>query len=180
MRELELNRAFTLIEPGPVTMITTSDKGRHNIMTLTWHVVLEFEGRFAIMTGPWNYSYHALMKNKECVINIPPIELIEKTIGVGTTSGSDTDKFVRFGLTPRHSELIAPPAIEECIAGIECRVTDHIEKYDLIILDAVRAWAVPGYKDRRMFHYRGDGTFIADGEHFDYRKEMRSKLAPGV
>ena len=180
MKELSLNKAFTLLEPGPVTLITTSDLGKPNIMTLSWHIVLEFSGPFGIMTGPWNYSYQALMKNKECVINIPGIDLIDKVVGVGTTTGSETDKFKTFNLTPTQAASVSCPIIKECMAAIECRVVDHIKKYDLIILDPANAWAKSDYKRQQAFHYRGDGTFIADGERFNYRKEMSSKLAPGV
>lgn len=180
MKELEINKIFTLIEPGPVTLITTADDGKPNIMALSWSVVLGYDGRFAIMTGPWNYSYKALMKNRECVVHIPGVELIEKVIGVGTTTGEDTDKFERFGLTAFGSKLVAPPSIRECMAGIECRVADFIKDYDLIVLQAVYAWVVPGYKDMQAFHYRGDGTFIADGQQMNYRREMASKIPSGV
>jgi len=180
MKELPLNKAFTLLEPGPVTLITTSDEGKDNIMTLSWHLVLDFPGRFGIMTGSWNYSFRALMKNKECVINIPDVGLIEKVVGVGTTSGAGTDKFRQFQLTPVTGGEVNPPLIKECIAAIECRVSDHIKLYDILILDAVKAWVKADYKKHQTIHYRGDGTFIADGETLNYRKELVSKLGPGV
>ena len=180
MKELPLEKAFTLLEPGPVTLITTTDKGKHNIMTLSWHVVLDFTGRFAIMTGEWNYSYKALMKNRECTINIPDVTLLETAVGIGNCSGSDTDKFRKFSLTPLNADSVDSPLIKECIASIECRVVDHIKQYDLIVLEAVKAWVKSNYKQKQTIHYRGDGTFIADGETFNYRKEMSLKLAQGV
>ena len=36
----------------------------------------------------------------------------------------------------------------------------------------------PDRAERRTFHAVGDGTFVADGEKFDLRKEMASKLPP--
>ena len=180
MKELSISKAFTLLEPGPVTLITTSDAGKYNMMALSWHIVLDFTGRFAVMTGPWNYSYKALMKNKECVVNIPGADLLEKTIGAGTTTGSETDKFTKFNLTPLEAGVVSCPLIKECIASIECRVIDHIKAYDLIILDTVKAWIVPDYKERHAFHYRGDGNFILEGKVLNYRKEMAPRLAPGV
>lgn len=180
MKELELNKAFTLLEPGPVTLITTSNGSEHNIMTLSWHIVLDFSGRFAIMTGDWNYSFEALMKNNECVINIPGVDMIEKAVGIGTSTGSEVNKFKEFVLTPLKADIVQSPLIEECIAAIECRVTDYVKEYDMIILDTVKAWVRRNYKKYRTFHYRGDGTFLVDGETVNYRKEMASKLAPGV
>jgi flavin reductase (DIM6/NTAB) family NADH-FMN oxidoreductase RutF len=32
-----------LLEPGPVVMVTTVRKGRPNIMTMSWHTMIEFE-----------------------------------------------------------------------------------------------------------------------------------------
>lgn len=56
MEELKLSRAFTLIEPGPVVLVTTHDGARANIMTITWTMVMGFSPTFAITTGPWNHS----------------------------------------------------------------------------------------------------------------------------
>lgn len=36
MRAMKLSKAFTLMEPGPVVLVTTSDGKKNNIMTLSW------------------------------------------------------------------------------------------------------------------------------------------------
>jgi hypothetical protein len=66
MQVLNLNQAFTLIEPGPVVLLVTHDGGRDNVMTLSWTMVLDFTPRFAISTGPWNHSFRALQTQREC------------------------------------------------------------------------------------------------------------------
>lgn len=180
MKELRLNKAFTLIEPGPVTMVTTSYKGQQNIMTISWHMVMDFTPRFVLLTGPWNYSFNALIKSRECVIAIPTIDMLEKVIGVGTTSGNNTDKFSEFGLIPLESKIVQAPLIKECYANIECKVVEHIKRHDIFILDAVKAWIEPSKKEKKIFHYRGNGTFVADGKTYIRREKMKSKLAPGV
>lgn len=48
MRELELSRVFTLIEPGPVVLVTTRDGNKNNIMTISWTMVLDFTPTLAI------------------------------------------------------------------------------------------------------------------------------------
>lgn len=35
MRKLKLSKAFTLIEPGPVVLVTTHDGEKSNIMTIS-------------------------------------------------------------------------------------------------------------------------------------------------
>ncbi|MDR1760587.1 MAG: flavin reductase family protein [Fibrobacter sp.] len=180
MKELELQKAFMLIEPGPVTMIATSHKGKYNIMTVTWTMVMDFTPRFALLTGPWNYSCEALLKTKECVIGIATADLVETILDVGTTTGRDVDKFGRFGLTPLPASEVRAPLIKECYANIECRVVDYIKKHNIFVLDGVKAWINKSHKDKRILHARGDGTFIADGEIFKRRKRMGDKLPPGV
>src|SRR5512135_1570874 len=92
MRELRLSKAFTLLESGPVVLVTTHDGPKDNIMTISWTMVMDFTPRFAITTGEWNHSFAALRKNRECVIAIPTVDLLDKVVGIGTCSGSDTDK----------------------------------------------------------------------------------------
>ncbi len=180
MKKMPLEKAFTLIEPGPVTLISTSDKGKHNIMTLTWITVMDFTPRFALVTGPWNYSFNALMKNKECVIGIPGAEIAKKAVQVGSSSGKNTNKFKKFGFTPVPAEAVKAPLIKECMANIECKVVDYVKKHDIIILDGINAWIDSGFKNKKMFHAQGDGTFKVDGKKLNYRKIMMSKLPEGV
>jgi flavin reductase (DIM6/NTAB) family NADH-FMN oxidoreductase RutF len=75
MKTIPMIKSFTLIEPGPVILVTTSDGEKNNIMTISWTMVMDFSPRFAITTGPWNYSYKALRNSKECVIAIPTVDL---------------------------------------------------------------------------------------------------------
>jgi hypothetical protein len=61
MKELQLAKAFMLIEPGPVTLVTTAVGRRKNIMTISWTLVMDFTPRLAFVTGRWNHSYRALV-----------------------------------------------------------------------------------------------------------------------
>lgn len=182
MQELPLEKAFMLIEPGPVVLITTRNGRKNNIMTISWHMVMDFGSspRFALLTGAWNYSCEALLKNKECVIAIPTVDLSQKVVGIGVCSGRDTDKFKKFELTPVKGKKVKAPLIDECLANIECRVIDYIEKHNIFVLDGVFAWIDPDRKERRTFHAVGDGRFVVDGRTINYRKLMTSKLPPGV
>lgn len=180
MRQLKLGRAFTLMEAGPVVLVTTHDGKKNNIMTISWTMVVDFTPAFAIVTGAWNYSFAALRKNRECVIAIPTVDLLDQVVGIGTCSGSDTDKFARFGLTPKPGKLVKAPLIEECLANIECKVVDIVKKHNIIVLEGVAAYANPARKEKRTIHAVGDGTFIVDGDKLDRKKMMAAKLPPGL
>jgi flavin reductase (DIM6/NTAB) family NADH-FMN oxidoreductase RutF len=180
MDVLDLRRVFTLIEPGPVTLITTHDGKRDNVMTITWTMAMDFAPRFAITTGPWNHSWAALRDRGDCVVAIPTVDMIDTVIGIGTTSGADVDKFARFGLARAPASHVASPLLPDCLANIECRVEEIIERHGIVVLQALAAWIDPARAERRTLHAVGDGTFIVDGERLDRREAMRAKLPAGL
>lgn len=180
MESLPLGKAFTLMESGPVTFVTTNDGQKNNVMTITWTMVMDFSATFAITTGPWNYSWSALEKTRECVIAIPPVDMMDTVIGVGMCSGADTDKFAKFGLTPVKAKHVGAPLIRQCLANIECRVVDIIERHGIVVLEGQAAYFDSARKEKRVLHAVGDGTFIVDGEKLDRRDAMRAKLPSSV
>ncbi len=48
MCQLKLSKAFTLIESGPVVLVTTNDGKKNNIMTISWTTVMDFTPQFAL------------------------------------------------------------------------------------------------------------------------------------
>ena len=180
MESLPIAKAFTLLEPGPVVLVTTNDSHKDNVMTISWTMVLDFSASFAITTGPWNYSYAALMKTKACVIAIPTVDLIDTVVGVGTCSGKDTDKFEKFHLTRVQATHVQAPLIEECLANIECRVVDLIERHGIVVLEGLAATIDRSRKEKKTLHAVGDGTFVMDGRIIDRKEMMRSKLPSGI
>lgn len=180
MRQLKLAKAFTLLEPGPVVLVTTHDGKKNNIMTISWTMVLDFTPVFAITTGAWNHSFAALRKNRECVIAVPTVDLLDQVVGIGTCSGADTDKFAKFKLTPVQGKLVKAPLIRECLANIECKVADIVTKHNIVVLEAVAAYFDSARKEKRTVHAVGDGTFVVDGRKMDRRSEMASKVPDGL
>jgi len=180
MRRMKLIKAFTLLESGPVVLVTTRDGQKDNIMTISWTMVLDFTPSFAITTGDWNHSFAALRKTRECVIAIPTVDLLDKVVGIGTCSGADTDKFATFKLTPAQGETVRAPLIKECFANIECKVIDIVKKHNIVVLEALAVFIDAARKEKRAVHAVGDGTFIVDGRTLDRRKLMAAKLPPGV
>jgi flavin reductase (DIM6/NTAB) family NADH-FMN oxidoreductase RutF len=175
-----IEKSFTLIEPGPVIFVTTSDGRTDNVMTISWTMALDFSPRFAIATGPWNHSYAALRRSKQCVIAVPTVDMIDTVVGVGTCSGVDTNKFEKFGLTRAKARHVRAPLIKECLANIECGLIDVVEAHNIVILQGLAAYLDSSRKERRTLHAVGDGTFVVDGRTIDRRDMMRSKLPSGV
>lgn len=180
MESLSIRKAFTLIEPGPVVLVATNDGRKDNVMTISWTMVVDFSAAFALTTGPWNYSYTALRETKECVISVPAVDLIDTAVGVGTCSGRDVEKFEKFRLTRVKARHVRPPLIMDCVANIECRVIDIVDRYNIVILEGLAAYFNRFRNERRTIHAIGDGTFVVDGHKIDRREMMRAKLPSGV
>jgi len=175
MKEFPLSKAFHWLERGPVVLLTTAHKGRANVMTMSWHTMLEFEpALIGVVVSPMDYSFKALRKTRECVIAVPAVDLISKVVDIGNCSGKEVDKFAFFGLTPVPAGKVSAPLVAECLANLECRVVDTgmVNKYSLFILEAVKVWSDPKRRERRTFHANGDGTFAVDGRTLDLKKKM--------
>jgi flavin reductase (DIM6/NTAB) family NADH-FMN oxidoreductase RutF len=180
MEQLDINKAFTLLEPGPVVLVTTFDGKTNNVMTISWTMVLDFKPTFAITTGTWNYSFAALSTTEECVIAIPAVDMLDEVVGIGTCSGADTDKFQKFKLTPVKGQAVRAPLIKECLANIECKVVDIVKNHNIVVLDGVAAYFDSSRKEKRTVHAVGDGAFIVDGRKLDRKKLMATKIPEGL
>ena len=175
-RSYPLSKVYGLLEPGPVLLVTTAHQERRDIMTLSWHVMLDFEPPLVgCVMSARNHSFELLQASKECVINIPTAELAEQVVGCGNTSGAKIDKFQRFGLTPLPAKIVAAPLIAECHASLECRVVDAtlVSKYSMFVLEVVQAWMDPAVKNPRTLHHRGYGRFMVAGETIKLKSKMR-------
>jgi flavin reductase (DIM6/NTAB) family NADH-FMN oxidoreductase RutF len=167
MRDLPLSKVYQLLEPGPVVLLATAHKRRANLMTMSWHMMVEFEPPLvACVVSEGDFSFTALRATKECVIAIPALELAPKIVAIGNCSGRTVSKFEAFGLTPVPAECVSAPLVAECFANLECRVADTrlVNRYDLFVLEVVKAWADPVQKDPKTIHHHGYGRFVVDGE----------------
>ena len=175
-RDFPVSKIRRFLEPGPIVLVSSALKGQSNIMTMGWHTVLEFTpSLIGCMITNANYSYEMIRKSKECVINIPTVDLINEVIGIGNSSGKSTDKFSEFKLTAVKGAKVKAPLIKECYANFECKVVDTrmLNKYNFFILQVVKAQVAVAPKYPTTVHYRGDGVFMISGKQVSYRKRFR-------
>jgi len=136
-------------------------------MPMSWHTMLEFEPPLvACVVSNRNFTFRALKATKECVINIPTVELAKKVVACGTppaaTSTSSRPSNSRQSPPPR----VQAPLIAECYANLECKVVDTraVPKYCLFVLEVLQAWIDPATKHPRTIHHRGKGVFMVAGK----------------
>jgi flavin reductase (DIM6/NTAB) family NADH-FMN oxidoreductase RutF len=176
MKQLPLSKVYQMLEPGPVVLLTTASKGRANVMAMSWHMMVEFEPPLvACVVSSADHSFAALRLTGECVIAVPAVELAPKVVQVGNSSGRDIEKFKAFGLTPVPAERVRPPLVAECFANLECKVADTrlVNKYNLFVLEVLKAWIDPAQKEPKTIHHHGYGTFVVDGETIKLKSKMR-------
>src|ERR1700741_419 len=96
-KDFPVDRIRRFLEPGPIVLVSSAWSGRANIMTMGWHMVMEFSPSL-IGCYIWdeNHSFDMVRKSRECVINIPTVDLAPKVVGIGNSSGRDVDKFAKF------------------------------------------------------------------------------------
>ena len=175
-KSFPLSKVYGLLEPGPVVMVTTAGKTKANIMTMSWYLMMEFEPPLVgCVISNRNYTFNTLKTTRECVIGIPTVELADKVVGCGNSSGQKIDKFKVFGLTKVTASCVKAPLINECYANLECKVVDEklIEQYNFFILKVLKAWIDPTRKDPRTIHHRGKGVFMVAGETIKLPSKMK-------
>lgn len=165
------------LEPGPIVLVSSFWEGRTNIMTMGWHMMLEFTpALIACCISEADHSFEMVRQSRECVINIPTVDLIHKVIDIGNVTGDHMDKFKAFGLNPVPANQVKAPLIKECYANFECQLKDDrlVEEYGLFIWEVVKAH-VADIKNLQTVHYRGDGEFMVAGPSLDLHKEVSGK-----
>ncbi|KAI1080423.1 hypothetical protein F5B20DRAFT_540575 [Whalleya microplaca] len=165
-------------------------------MTVGFHMVLQHAAPplVAVCLGPWDASFAALRARRECVLAVPSVEMAGLVVdvgncsatddadgdgGSGSGSGSKWDRFKDDGLLALPAARVKAPLVggPDVIANVECVVEDTkmVGKYSLWVLKAVKAWINPRKRPGeggKMFHHRGDGTFVVDGEVLDLKDRM--------
>ena len=175
-RALPLGEVYRLLEPGPVVLLTTAHRGRANVMTQSWHMMMEFEPPLVgCIVSNRNHSFAALRRTRECVLAIPDARLARQVVRCGNVSGRSVDKFARLGLTPLPAAQVGAPLVAECYANLECRVVDtrEVERYNLFVLEVVGAWIDRSVPGPRTLHHQGRGRFMVAGRTLRLPSKMK-------
>jgi len=146
---LPLPEVYALLEPGPVLLLSTAHRGQRNVMTMSWHSMLEFEQPLVgCVVSDRSLSHRLLRASGEGVLNIPTEKIADK---------------------------VAAPLLDACFASLECKVVDTgmLRKYAFSVLEVVAAWVDRKVKNPRTLHHRGFGNFMVAGKTIRLPSEMR-------
>jgi flavin reductase (DIM6/NTAB) family NADH-FMN oxidoreductase RutF len=179
-KDFPLHNIRRFLEPGPIVLVSSAYRNETNIMTMGWHMMMEFSPALVgCLISSANYSYELIRKSRQCAINLPTVDLAETVVKIGNSSGRDIDKFAEFKLTPKPGAHVRAPLIDECYANFECSLVDSgwIKKYNVFVFEVVKAHVAASPKVPKTIHYRGDGEFMIAGEE---TRKWRRLFRPGM
>lgn len=175
-RMLPLSTVYQTLEPGPVVLLSTMGKNKPNVMTMSWHMMIDFEPPIiGCVVSNRDFTFDILRKTKECVINIPTVEMASTVVKIGNTSGRNTDKFKKFELTAINASEVKAPLIQECYVNLECKVIDTrlVNQYNIFIVEVLKAWISRSKKNPQTIHHCGKGVFVVDGKKIRLPSKMK-------
>lgn len=178
-RDYPVDKIRRFIEPGPIVLVSSAYREQMNIMTMGWHMVMEFSPSL-IGCYIWseNHTRKLVERSRECVFNLPTVDMAKTVVDIGNTSGAEIDKFAEFNLTPVPGRKVKAPLIKECYANFECKLRDSSQarKYSLFIFEVVKAHVALSPKLPKTIHYRGDGEFMVSGGSLNLRKRFKPEM----
>ena len=175
-RNLDELDARRLLTGGPLTIVTSSYRGRHNAAPIAYTMVLSIRPpMIGIAVHPSRYSFDIIKKTDEFALNIPTRELLHHAQYLGSLTGEEFDKLELTKLPYFRARKLNTVLLEGCVGWIECALEDTIELGDHFLMIgrvvAVQAdddafsdhWLLDD-DDLKPLHYLG-GNFYSTLSH---------------
>ncbi len=85
-KDFPVDNVRRFLEPGPIVLVSSAYKNETNIMTMGWHMIMEFQPSLIgcyIWTA--NHSFEMIRKSRQCVINIPTEDIAATVVKIGNS-----------------------------------------------------------------------------------------------
>jgi flavin reductase (DIM6/NTAB) family NADH-FMN oxidoreductase RutF len=120
------------IAPRPIALVSTVDEfGNNNLSPFSFFnifssnpPVVVFSAARRVRNNTTKDTLHNAMQQKEVVINVVNYDITQQVNLSSAEYSSDVDEFVKSGLTPIDSDLVAPKRVKESPVSLECEVRD--------------------------------------------------------
>lgn len=177
-QSVPLDKAYLLMNHGPVTLVSSAHGSRRNVMAASWAMPVDFlPAKLAVVIDARSFTRELVEASAAFVLNIPCRAMARKVLAVGSASGRDGDKFSACAIACIDEPAAPAPLIDGCVAWLACRVIDEPDnrrKHDLFIAEVTAAWADQRVfsegrwhfpdDDARTLHYLAGGNFLVSGE----------------
>jgi flavin reductase (DIM6/NTAB) family NADH-FMN oxidoreductase RutF len=116
-----------LLNPGPLTIVTTSWRGISNAAPVAWTTTLSMAPPvIGCVIHPNRHTADMIRFSEEFAINIPGPSLLKQSAFLGSQTGLNANKLEAAKLETFKAMRIDAPLIEGCLAWIECGLQDVI------------------------------------------------------
>ena len=140
-------KAVFLLQPSrPILCTTKNEDGSDHVSTFSWINPVSFKPPqvgLALLNSPKKqHSLCNIERSGEFVVNLPSMKLAEQMVLASYWPVFNENKFDRSTFTRLPAKKVAPVAIAECTAHLECKVLELINPGDhtLIIADVLAAY----------------------------------------
>jgi len=175
---------YRLINHGPVTLLTTRDQRRTNVMAAAWVMPLRVDPpRIVLMVDTDSFTHELLEASGELVVNLPTRAMLDATYAAGRCSGRQLDKIEKLGFRTTPAAHVAAPLLDGCVGWLECRLVydpELLRRYGLRVADVLAAWADDEVfvherwrfrdEDRRTVHHLSGYAFFVTGDYVEARE----------
>ncbi|MCX8184167.1 MAG: flavin reductase family protein [Sulfolobales archaeon] len=163
---------YYLLHPRPTVVVgSLCPNNRANFMPASWNTpVSEEPPTVAVVVDPQAYTKECLDFCGEATLNILELGDVQLVYDLGSVSGRDIDKVLKFKLELVESTTVKPPGIARSLAILESKV---IGKYPvgeayLYIFEVTKARVREGVADRFGFLFNEGVNILlhASGRYF--------------
>jgi flavin reductase (DIM6/NTAB) family NADH-FMN oxidoreductase RutF len=112
--------------PRVPAIVTAHARGKDNAMAASWHSAISFKPPLiGVAIAPKRFTYQLILEGKEFGLNFLPLERAEVIAALGGSSGSEVDKFQKFGIKKAKPLRTSVSILEDAYAAYECSLIDH-------------------------------------------------------
>lgn len=174
---LPANKAYQLINPGPLTVIgTKAASGQLNLAPINWTCPVEYDPqtRLLIVCDKTHQTYANIVASNRFVLQVPHADRLDLVSKIGGCSGKSVDKLAAFDIPHFLSPKFNLPVMLGCIGFIECEVYDKLDDGEVSIIRALsinamvntQAWdgrLLSEKPEGKTLHHMGDKRFYTPG-----------------
>ncbi|MFQ5380286.1 MAG: flavin reductase family protein [Dehalococcoidia bacterium] len=123
--------ARRLLNPGPLTIVTSAWRGMTNAAPVAWTAPLSMEPPLVgCVIHPNRHTADMIRFSEEFALNIPGPRFTKQAAFLGSLSGLNFDKIEASGLETFPAMRIDAPLLAGCLAWIECGLQDVVPNGD--------------------------------------------------
>lgn len=140
----------TMLNPVPVVLVTSKDKGRENVFTVAWTgTICSDPAMTYISVRKERYSYDMIKNSGKFCINLVNEDLVYATDYCGVRSGKDENKFKAMKLETQKAFNFDCPIIKKSPVVLECEVTEikELGSHDMFLAKIISVNVDDQYMD---------------------------------